>query len=81
MLSLPTTVINRAPMAAGLVDRLQVSVFPVVSGETGEEPLFAGGGDFDLDLLESRTLDGRIQELVYRPTLRTWPTDSPAARS
>jgi dihydrofolate reductase len=73
--------LNRALMAAGLVDRLQVSVFPVVSGQTGEEPIFAGGGDLDLDLLESRTLDGRIQELVYRPTLRTWPTDSPAARS
>jgi hypothetical protein len=30
-------------------------------------------GDFDLDLLETRTLDGRTQELVYRPTLRAWP--------
>jgi hypothetical protein len=27
-------------------------------------------GDFDLQLLESRTLDGRTQELVYRPTPR-----------
>lgn len=25
------------------------------------------GGDFDLDLLETRTRDGRTQELVYRP--------------
>jgi hypothetical protein len=24
---------------------------------------------FDLELIESRTLDGHIQELVYRPTL------------
>jgi len=31
--------------------------------------VFAGAADFDLELLESRTLDGRIQELVYRPTL------------
>ena len=65
--------VNRALMAAGLVDRLQITVFPVVSGGTGDEPIFAGAADFDLDLLEARTLDGRMQELVYRPTLRSWP--------
>ena len=64
---------NRALMAAGLVDRIQITVFPVVAAQTGDEPVFAGAGDFDLDLLETRTLDGRTQELVYRPTLRTWP--------
>ena len=61
--------VNRALMAAGLVDVVQVTVFPVVTGRTGTEPVFAGAADFDLELLESRTLDGRIQELVYRPTL------------
>ena len=60
---------NRALMVAGLVDRVQVSVFPVITGRTGAEPIFAGAADFDLELLETRTLDGRIQELVYRPTL------------
>jgi dihydrofolate reductase len=65
--------LNRALMAAGLVDRIQITVFPVVAAQTGDEPVFAGAGDFDLDLLETRTLDGRTQELVYRPTLRTWP--------
>ena len=25
--------------------------------------------DFDLELIESRTLDGHTQELIYRPTL------------
>ena len=60
---------NRALMAAGLVDRVQVSVFPVISGQTGTYPIFGGAADFDLELLESRTLDGHIQELVYRPTL------------
>jgi hypothetical protein len=38
-------------------------------GAYGEAPVFAGAADFALELLESRTLDGRIQELVYRPTL------------
>jgi dihydrofolate reductase len=60
---------NRALMAAGLVDRVQVTLFPVITGETGLDPIFQGAADFDLELLESRTLDGDIQELVYRPTL------------
>jgi dihydrofolate reductase len=60
---------NRALMAAGLVDRLQVTIFPVITGKTGLDPIFQGAADFDLELIESRTLDGRIQELVYRPTL------------
>src|SRR3954447_19746838 len=61
--------LNRALMAAGLVDRMQVTVFPVISGQTGAEPIFESAADFDLELLESRTLDGQIQELIYRPTL------------
>ena len=61
--------INHALMAAGLVDRVQVTVFPVITGRTGEEPIFGGADDFDLELIESRTLDGNTQELIYRPTL------------
>ncbi|MDX6318990.1 MAG: hypothetical protein QOD35_2390 [Nocardioidaceae bacterium] len=61
--------LNRALMAAGLVDRVQVTLFPVITGQTGLEPIFRGAADFDLELLENRTLDGHIQELVYRPTL------------
>jgi dihydrofolate reductase len=60
---------NRALMAAGLVDRVQVTLFPVITGQTGLDPIFQGAADFDLELIESQTLDGRIQELVYRPTL------------
>ncbi|WP_327350834.1 dihydrofolate reductase family protein [Streptomyces sp. NBC_01304] len=60
---------NRALMAAGLVDRVQVTLFPVITGRTGLDPIFHGAADFDLELLEHRTLDGDIQELVYRPTL------------
>jgi len=61
--------LNWALMAAGLVDRVQVTIFPVITGRTGEEPIFQGAADFDLELLESRTLDGRTQELIYRPSL------------
>ncbi|MCP9994924.1 dihydrofolate reductase family protein [Streptomyces werraensis] len=60
---------NRALMAAGLVDRLQVTLFPVVTGRTGLDRIFEGAADFDLELLGHRTLDDRIQELIYRPTL------------
>ncbi len=60
---------NQALMAAGLVDRVQVTLFPVITGETGLDPVFGGAADFDLELIESRTLDGHIQELVYRPSL------------
>src|SRR5688572_24520658 len=60
---------NRALLAAGLVDRLQVTLFPVITGQTGLDPIFQGAADFDLELVENRTLDGDIQELIYRPTL------------
>ncbi len=61
--------LNRALMAGGVVDRVQVTLFPVVTGRTGLAPVFRGAADFDLELVESRTLDRDVQELVYRPTL------------
>jgi dihydrofolate reductase len=60
---------NWALMAAGLVDRVQLTVFPVLTGQTGLDPVFKGAADFDLELIESRTFDGNTQELMYRPTL------------
>ncbi|WP_067651674.1 dihydrofolate reductase family protein [Nocardia harenae] len=60
--------LNRSLLAAGLVDRVQVTIFPVLSGRTGAERIFDGVADFDLELLASRTFDGRIQELTYHPT-------------
>ena len=61
--------LNWALMAAGLVDRIQITIFPLIAAQTGDEPVFAGAGDFDLELVESRTLDGHTQELIYRPTV------------
>jgi dihydrofolate reductase len=60
---------NLSLMAAGLVDRIQVTVFPVITGKTGHRLIFKGASDFDLELLEHRTLDGHTQQLIYRPTL------------
>jgi len=69
--------LNRALMAAGLVDRVQVTIFPVITGQTGAAPIFGGAADFDLELIESRTLDGNIQELTYRPTLHVHKAMTP----
>jgi dihydrofolate reductase len=65
---------NRALMAAGLIDRVQVTLFPVITGRTGLDPIFEDAADFDLELIESRTLDGHIQELIYRPELHGSPS-------
>lgn len=59
--------LNRAVMTAGLVDRVRVTLFPALTGRTGIRPVFEGADDYDLELLESRTLDGRTLELTYRP--------------
>jgi dihydrofolate reductase len=60
---------NRALMAAGLVDRVQVTLFPAITGQTGLDPIFQDAADFDLELIESRTLDRHILELIYKPSL------------
>ncbi len=61
--------LNRTLMAAGQVDHVQVTLLPVITGQTGLDPIFQGAADFDLELVEHRTLDDHIQELIYRPTL------------
>ena len=61
--------LNRALLAAGLVDRIEVLMFPAVSGRAGEAALFHGGAELDLELIESSVLDGRTQKLVYVPHL------------
>ena len=45
-----------------------MTIFPVITGRTGTDPVLGRAADFDLELLEQRTLDRDIQELVYRPT-------------
>ena len=57
---------NRALLAAGLVDRLEIMVFPVITGASGSDPILADLPDIDLELEDSRLFDGRIQQLVYR---------------
>ena len=61
--------LNKSLLREGLVDTLQLVVFPVVTGQTGLQPIFADWPDLDLELVTSRTFDGRMQLLRYVPTL------------
>ena len=55
-------------LQAGLVDRLRLLVFPLIVGETGQEPAFAQLPDIGLDLVGQSVLDQRIVLLEYRPS-------------
>ena len=61
--------LNKSLLREGLVDTLQLVVFPVVTGQTGLQPIFADWPDLDLEMVTSRTFDGRMQLLRYVPTL------------
>jgi dihydrofolate reductase len=63
----------RSLLRAGLVDRMRVVVFPVVTGATGTDRLFDGYPDVALDLVESRVFDGRLQMLEYVPRVLDGP--------
>lgn len=60
--------LNRSLLNAGLIDVIEVTVFPVISGKTGVDRIFDGADDFDLELLGATTFDGHTQVLTYRPT-------------
>jgi dihydrofolate reductase len=66
----------RSLLSAGLVDRFRVVVFPVITGRTGSERIYDGYPDVALDMITSRTFDGRIQLLEYVPTILAGPPGS-----
>jgi dihydrofolate reductase len=63
----------RSLLAAGLVDRFRLVVFPVITGRTGRERIYDGYPDVALQLVQSRTFDGRLQLLEYAPTVLDGP--------
>lgn len=65
--------LSRSLLEAGVVDRFRVVVFPVITGKTGQERIFDGYPDIKLDLISSRTFDGRLQLLEYAPTILDGP--------
>jgi dihydrofolate reductase len=68
----------RSLLNAGLVDRFRVVVFPVITGSSGRERIYDGYPDVALDMITSRTFDGRIQLLEYVPTVLAGPPGSTA---
>jgi dihydrofolate reductase len=65
--------LSRSLLRGGLVDRFRVVMFPVITGATGSERIYDGYPDVALDMIDSRTFDGRIQLVEYRPTLLDHP--------
>lgn len=65
----------RSLLGAGLVDRFRLVVFPVITGRTGRERIYDGYPDIALELVESRTFDGRLQLLEYIPTVLDGPPE------
>jgi dihydrofolate reductase len=63
----------RSLLQGGVVDRFRVVVFPVITGATGKERIFNGYPDIALDLVDSRTFDGRLQMLEYVPRVLAEP--------
>lgn len=61
----------RSLLTAGLVDRFRLVVFPVITGRTGRERIYDGYPDVALEMVDSRTFDGRLQLLEYVPTVLT----------
>lgn len=59
----------RSLIAAGLVDRFRVVMFPVITGKTGSERIYDGYPDVALKMISSRTFDGSIQLVEYVPTV------------
>jgi hypothetical protein len=53
-----------------------MTLFPVITGQTGLNAIFQGARDFDLELVDHRTLDGHIQETHGYPDLRCAATDA-----
>ncbi|UZX03279.1 dihydrofolate reductase family protein [Arthrobacter sp. CDRTa11] len=66
----------RSLLTAGLVDRFRLVVFPVITGRTGRERIYDGYPDVALEMVESRTFDGRLQLLEYVPTVLSGPPGS-----
>jgi dihydrofolate reductase len=69
MRSIGSLTLCRSFLKAGLVDRFRLVVFPVITGSSGRERIYDGYPDVALDMISSRTFDGRSQLLEYVPTV------------
>jgi dihydrofolate reductase len=73
MRTLGSVALCRSLLKAGMVDRFRVIVFPVITGSTGSDRIYDGYPDVALEMVASRTFDGRTQLLEYIPTVLSGP--------
>lgn len=73
MRTLGSVSLCRSLLKAGLVDRFRVVVFPVITGSTGSSRIYDGYPDVALNMMTSRTFDGRLQLLEYVPKVLDGP--------
>ncbi|MEO7422220.1 MAG: dihydrofolate reductase family protein [Ornithinibacter sp.] len=73
MVTIGSLTLCRSLLSAGLVDRFRVVVFPVITGSTGQDRIYDGYPDVALEMVNSRTFDGRLQLLEYLPKVLTTP--------
>ena len=59
MSTLGSVSLCRSLLKAGLVDRFRVVIFPVITGSTGSDRIYDGYPDVALDMISSRTFDGK----------------------
>jgi dihydrofolate reductase len=71
--TLGSLMLCRSLLAAGLVDRFRVVVFPVITGSTGHDRIYDGYPDVALELVNSHVFDGRLQLLEYVPRVLAGP--------
>jgi dihydrofolate reductase len=81
MRTLGSLTLCRSLLNAGLVDRFRVVVFPVITGSTGRDRIYDGYPDVSLDMVSSRTFDGRLQLLEYAPTVLAGPPGTAKANA
>ena len=81
MRTIGSLALSRSLLKADLVDRYRVVVFPVITGSSGRERIYDGYPDLALDMISSRTFDGRIQLLEYVPTILTGPPETNAVNA
>ena len=63
----------RSLLRGGLVDRLRIVMFPVITGATGAERIYDGYPDVALEMSDHRTFEGGLQMVEYRPRVLDRP--------
>lgn len=73
MRTLGSLALCKSLLQAGLVDRFRVVIFPVITGSSGYDRIYDGYPDVALDMIASRTFDGKLQLLEYVPRVLAGP--------